>query len=80
MARSKVAVTMDASVLAELDCLVKRRLFANRSLAVEAAVREKLERMFKRRLAEECAKLDRAEEQLLAECGMAAAVSTWPEY
>ncbi len=80
MAAVKIAVTMDQSLLAEVDRLVKSRQFPNRSRAVQEAVREKLARLQKSRLARECAKLDRKEEQSLAEEGSAEDFRQWPKY
>ena len=80
MPKTKVAVTLDSALVSELDQLVSRRRFANRSQAVEVAVAEKLERLAKARLARECAKLDPAEERALAEEGLAGSRETWPEY
>ena len=54
MGKAKVAVTLDAATLAEIDRLVARRIFPNRSRAVEMALREKLERLSHTRLAREC--------------------------
>lgn len=78
MGQAKVAITMDELMLSELDSLVARRLFPNRSRAIQAAVAEKLERLAKGRLAAELDKLDAAEEQALAEEGMGA--DSWPPY
>lgn len=80
MAKTKLAVTLDSALVSELDQLVSRRRFANRSQAVEVAVAEKLERLAKARLARECAKLDPAEERAMAEEGLAGSRETWPEY
>jgi metal-responsive CopG/Arc/MetJ family transcriptional regulator len=80
MAKTKLAVTLDTALVSELDQLVSKHRFANRSQAVEAAVAEKLARLAKGRLARECAKLDRDEERALAEEGLAASKETWPEY
>lgn len=80
MAAVKIAVTMDQKLLAEIDRLVKLRTFPNRSQAVQEAVRDKLARMQKSRLARECAKLDRSEEQFLAEEGLAEDFRQWPKY
>ena len=80
MSVSKVAVSMDRALLTELDRLVANRMFANRSQAVQTAVREKIARIKRRRLAEECAKLDPAMEKSLAEEGMSAELAQWPEY
>ena len=80
MRKTKLAVTLDSALVNELDRLVSKRRFANRSQAVEVAVAEKLERLAKARLARECAKLDPAEERAMAEEGLAGSRETWPEY
>lgn len=80
MAKTKLAVTLDTALVSELDELVSKRRFANRSQAVEIAVAEKLARLMKSRLARECAKLDPDEESALAEEGLAGSRETWPEY
>lgn len=80
MPKTKLAVTLDTALVSELDQLVSKRRFANRSQAVEIAVAEKLQRLAKVRLARECAKLDPAEERALAEEGLAGSRETWPEY
>ena len=80
MRMMKVAVTIDADLLVELDQLVAQQVFPNRSKAVQEALRDKLERMRRSRLARECAKLDPQEEQMFAEEGIELELSTWPEY
>jgi metal-responsive CopG/Arc/MetJ family transcriptional regulator len=80
MSRSKVAITIDERLLARLDRLVKRAVFPNRSQAIQAAVREKLERIDRNRLARECAKLDPGLEKALAEEGLSEELGRWPEY
>jgi Arc/MetJ-type ribon-helix-helix transcriptional regulator len=60
--------------------LVREGRFANRSQAIEAAVSAQLDRLEGRRLIDECAKLDPAEERSLAEEGLAADAAEWPEY
>ena len=80
MSTAKVAITIDRQTLRRLDRLVKSRRFANRSRAVQEAVSEKLARMERSRLAEECAKLDRKAEQAMAEEGMTRDMEQWPEY
>jgi metal-responsive CopG/Arc/MetJ family transcriptional regulator len=80
MARSKVAISLDESTLDRLDQLVKKRVFPNRSQAIEEAVAEKLARLEKSRLAQECAKLDPAFEKALAEEGVSQDLKEWPEY
>lgn len=80
MPKAKVALTLDATLLDRVDDLVSKQRFRNRSQAVEAALAEKLDRLARTRLAQECAKLDPVEEQRLADEGLAAAGETWPEY
>ncbi len=80
MAKTKLAVTLDTRLVSELDELVSKRRFANRSRAIETAVAEKLARLARTRLASECAKLDPREERALAEEGLAGSRDTWPGY
>jgi metal-responsive CopG/Arc/MetJ family transcriptional regulator len=80
MGQKKVAITIDETLLADVDSLVRRQLFPNRSRAIQVAVREKLQRLEKTRLATELAKLDPVEERALAEEGMAMEREEWPAY
>jgi len=80
MARSKIAISLDKSTLSRLDQLVKKQVFPNRSQAIEEAVAEKLSRLEKSRLAQECAKLDPAFEKALADEGLSEDLAEWPEY
>jgi metal-responsive CopG/Arc/MetJ family transcriptional regulator len=80
MAAAKVAITLDADVLAQVDRLVSQQTFPNRSKAIEQAVKEKLERLDRSRLARECAKLDPAFEKALADEGVSGELAEWPEY
>ncbi len=80
MARSKVAISLDREALARLDRLVREGDFPNRSQAIEVAVQEKIQRLERGRLARECAKLDPAFEQALADEGLSEDLASWPEY
>lgn len=80
MPKSKIAITLEESILARLDALVRAGSFANRSQAIEAAIGEKLDRLEGGRLARECAKLDRREERTLADEGLPLDLPEWPEY
>ncbi len=80
MAKSKIAITLDSKTVNELDQLVDERTFPNRSQAIEEAVKEKLGRLKKTRLARECAKLDPAFEKTLAEEGLGPDAAAWPAY
>jgi len=79
MAASKIAITIDDRMLKELDMLVKSKYFPNRSKAIQQAVAEKLMRIEKSRLAQECAKLDPVFAQSIAEEGFSAEMEKWPE-
>ena len=80
MAASKIAITLENDTLKRLDMLVKSNFFPNRSKAIQEAVAEKLTRMEKSRLAQECAKLDPGFERSLAEEGFTSELEEWPEY
>jgi metal-responsive CopG/Arc/MetJ family transcriptional regulator len=80
MSRMKVAITIEEGILARVDALVKRKVYSNRSRAIQDAVQEKLERLERGRLAEECAKLDPAFEKAMAEEGLSEELVAWPEY
>jgi len=80
MPKAKVAVTLDVGTLRRVDRLVRDARYPNRSQAIEAAVAAQLDRLEGRRLIEECAKLDPAEERALSEEGLAADLAARPEY
>lgn len=80
MSSVKVAITIDSETLKRVDALVAKKVFPNRSRAVQAAVAEKLARLEHTRLATECAKLDPAFEQALAEEGLGEELESWPAY
>ncbi|HJZ49291.1 MAG TPA: ribbon-helix-helix domain-containing protein [Roseiflexaceae bacterium] len=80
MATTKVAVTIDTALLAQVDQLVAQRVFPNRSKAIQEALQDKLTRMRRGRLARESAKLDPRAEQALAEEGIEQELEAWPEY
>jgi len=80
MSVAKITISIDQQLLNRLDTLVRSQIFPSRSQAVQSAVQEKITRLGKTRLAQECAKLDPVEEQALAEEGLAAEVAQWPPY
>ena len=80
MAKTKVAVTIEADLVERVDALVRARRLPSRSQAIERALAEKIEGMERGRLARECAKLDPAEERALADEGYSEDTSTWPAY
>jgi metal-responsive CopG/Arc/MetJ family transcriptional regulator len=80
MRRAKIAITLTPEILHELDRLVANRIFLNRSLAIQEAIQEKLERLSRGRLARECTLLDPVCEKAMAEEGMSEELIQWPEY
>ena len=80
MATVKIAVTLDHDLVAQLDQLVAEKQFPNRSQAVQEAIRDKLRRLQRSRLARESAKLDRRYEQALADEGLKEDFEQWPVY
>ena len=80
MSTEKIAITIEDKTLTRLDSLVKSRAFPSRSRLIQEAIREKLERLDRSRLARECAKLDEQFEKSLAEEGISKELSEWPEY
>lgn len=80
MPKTKIGITLERHLVADLDALIAARQFANRSQAIERALAEKLARMARTRLAREAAKLDTRVEKAFAEEGLNADVSAWPEY
>ena len=80
MSVAKITISIDQQLLNRLDTLVRSQIFPSRSQAVQSAVQEKITRLGKTRLAQECAKLDPVEEQAFADEGLAAEVAQWPPY
>lgn len=80
MATTKVAVSIDAELISEIDRLVANDVFPSRSRAIQEAVRDKLARLKRTRLARESAKLNPGLEQALAEEGLDKDFAAWPEY
>ena len=80
MPKSKIAITIDQKIVSQVDRLVKEETYPNRSRLVEEALLEKLARIDRIRLAEELKKVDPHFERSLAEEGLSADLSEWPEY
>lgn len=79
MPKAKVAVTLDTHTLRRVDRLVRDARYSNRSQAIGAAIAEQLDRLERRRLVEECAKLDPAAERAMSEDGLSEDSAGWPE-
>ena len=80
MPKAKVALTIDADLLEQVDALVAQHRFRNRSQAIEAALADKLQRLARTRLAREAAKLNPVQEKRLAEEALVDVLDSWPEY
>jgi metal-responsive CopG/Arc/MetJ family transcriptional regulator len=80
MGKTKIAITLDEQYIVQLDTFVSKRIFQNRSQAIQEAVKEKLARIKRTRLAKECAKLDPTFEKAMADEGLTEDLSQWPEY
>ena len=74
----KTAVTLEKETVAELDRWVREGKYLNRSHALQSAIDLLAERDRRWRLARELAKLDRREEQRMAEEGFGA--SSWLQH
>ncbi len=80
MPRSKVAITVDAQLLREVDRWVANGEFPSRSRVVQVALdRLRSERHHRHALLGELAKLDPIEERALADEALAADIR-WPGY
>ena len=80
MGASKIAISLDETLLTRVDHLVQARVFPSRSKVIQEAIKEKLERFDQSRLARECKKLDQQFEQALADEGLTEDEEEWPEY
>ena len=80
MSKSKIAITVDSVVLADLDALVRSGRFPNRSRAFERAAEAELARVRRTSLAAACLDLDRAEERAMADDGLRDDTASWPAY
>ena len=67
--KSKIVISLDEEIVKQLDDLIMLQSTKYRSQAIEEAMLEKLDRLNRKRLARECAKLDPVEERELAEEG-----------
>jgi metal-responsive CopG/Arc/MetJ family transcriptional regulator len=80
MAASKIAITIEERTLTRLDRLVREKKYPNRSRAIQEAVDEKIVKLERNRLRDECDKLDPDEEKSFAEEGFGSEKDSWPEY
>jgi Arc/MetJ-type ribon-helix-helix transcriptional regulator len=74
----KIAVTLDHKTVTEVDRWVREGRYPNRSRVLQSAVDLLVEREKRSRLARELVKLNRADEQRLAEEGIGDPL--WPKF
>jgi Arc/MetJ-type ribon-helix-helix transcriptional regulator len=79
MGTTKVAITLEADTVREIDRWVREGRFPNRSRAIQAALTEMTARHRRRRLIDALAKIDRRVETGLAEESFSGEIP-WPEY
>ena len=79
MSSAKVAISLDPEALRQVDQLVAGGAFPSRSKLIQDAVSEKLRRLQRVRLAQECAKLQPSSERAAAE-ELFQGEPEWPEY
>jgi len=79
MSSAKIAISLDPEALRQVDQLVEGGMFPSRSKLIQDAVAEKLQRLRRIRLAQECAKLQPSAEQAMAE-EFFRGEAEWPEY
>ena len=79
MATTKVAITLDEELLKELDALVKKGIYSNRSSAIQDSIKEALTLLSEKNFEAECSKLNPTEERNLANESYPAEVE-WPKY
>jgi Arc/MetJ-type ribon-helix-helix transcriptional regulator len=80
MSTAKIAITIDENLLLELDSLISEKQFNNRSQAIQLAVKDKVDKIRKRRFYNECDKLDPIFEKNLADEGLKLDLEQWTEY
>jgi Arc/MetJ-type ribon-helix-helix transcriptional regulator len=79
MPTTKIAITLEEETVRKVDELVTRRVYPNRSRAIQDAVADKLARLTKTRLAEQCSLLDTGEEQAMADEFSPGEIKQWLE-
>lgn len=80
MPKIKVTVSLDRALVREIDALVARDRFPNRSSAIEAALAAELARTRRARLSTASRLLSVAEDRAMADGGLDADAADWPCY
>jgi Arc/MetJ-type ribon-helix-helix transcriptional regulator len=80
MSAAKIAITLDQSLLQQVDRWVEKKLYPNRSQAIQSAILARAKQLDEDLFAIECTKLDPKEEQEFAELGIEGVLGEWSEY
>ena len=80
MAAFKFVISVDRVLMERLDDFVQRGYFLNRSTAFQTAFKDKIDRIERKRLTKECAKLDPKFEREQAEDVTMEEFKSWPEF
>ena len=80
MVTTKVAITIDTELIAQVDSLVVQKVFPNRSKAIQSAIENQLVQLRRDRLARELENLDPLEEQKMANEGISEELLLCPEF
>ncbi|HNC47274.1 MAG TPA: ribbon-helix-helix protein, CopG family [Acidobacteriota bacterium] len=67
MSTSKITISIDQTLLQQLDLLVQERVFSSRSQAFQEALQAKLREIRRQRFDAECRKFDPQVEQAFAD-------------
>jgi metal-responsive CopG/Arc/MetJ family transcriptional regulator len=70
MVEKRIVIEIASELLAEIDQLIARHMFADRGEFIEAAVSHQIAQFRRSRLADACLRLDADEERGLAEEGI----------
>ena len=80
MVTTKVAITIDTELIAQVDSLVSQKVFPSRSKAIQSAIENQLIQLWHDRLARELENLDLSEEQKIADEGIFEELLLCPKY
>lgn len=77
---AKIAITINAELLQQVDELVRLHYYKNRSQAVQCAIQKQVALLERKQFAAECEKLNPSYEQQLADEGLEGDSDEWPDY
>ena len=80
MSVAKIAISIDQTLLKKLDYWVKQEKFESRSQAIQLAIEAAIIDLEQHALLRECEKLNKKEEQQLAEEGLSGDADAWEKF